>query len=539
VTDDLRSGDRLARATWRPALTVAIAIALGGCMIGPDYVRPPAPTPDEWREEPTNQMQRTPADLAAWWTVFGDPALDQLVETAYQQNPTLRAAGTRVLGALARRGIAIGQLFPQQQEAFGAYSRNQLSEHRANTGSGIENTFDDWQFGFDASWELDIWGRLRRGIEAEDAQVLASIATYDDVLVTLVSEVARNYVLLRTAEERLAVARANVRIQREGFDIADTRFKNGAVTELDSAQAASLLRQTEAQIPALEALRRQAENTLCVLLGMSPQALTDVLGAERPIPSAPAAIAIGIPADLLRRRPDVRRAERVLAAQSAEIGIAKSDLLPRLFLVGSISVAAEDFVDLYDKDSFQNFGGPSVRWSILNYGRIVNNVRVQDAAFQALIADYENAVLTAQGEVENAIAGYLGAERQRVQLEQSVAAASRAVNLSDLQYREGAVDYTRVLNSQQFLVQTQDQLVTTKGTAAVDLIALYKALGGGWERRIGTGFVPPDTKRQMEDRTDWGDLIETKEQETDVDAASTGTEHDTGWWRWRRWWPQW
>ena len=520
--------------------TVIIATALGlaGCMIGPDYVRPPAPTSEQWRPADDESVARDPADLTAWWKVFQDPALDWLVETAYRQNPTLRAAGVRVLGAVARRGIAIGQLFPQQQEAFGAYSRNDVSVNRANRSAAMDTSFSDWQLGFDASWELDVWGRLRRGIETEDAQLLAAAATYDDVLVTLISEVARNYVLLRTAEERLEVARSNVGIQRRSFDIADAKFRDGAVTELDSAQSASLLRQTEALIPVFEAARRQAENTLSVLLGIPPQDLAAVLGDRRPIPSAPTAVAIGIPADLLRRRPDVRRAERLLAAQSAQIGIAKSDLLPRLFLLGSISIAAEDFVDMYDKDSFESFGGPTVRWAILNYGRIKNNIRVQDAEFQALIADYEAAVLGAQEEVENAIAGYLGAQRQMKSLAASVNAAGRAVGVSDLQYGEGAVEYTRVLDSQEFLVEVQDRLVDTKGNVALSLIALYKGLGGGWEQRVGRDFVPDETKRQMQERTYWGDVLETGTPGEDLDAAASGTESDRGWWRWRAWWPR-
>jgi NodT family efflux transporter outer membrane factor (OMF) lipoprotein len=520
-------------------VALASALIVAGCMIGPDYAPPPAPMAVAWRETPGGQVKQEPADLATWWSVFGDPALDALVETAYRQNPSLRAAAVRVLGAVAQRGIAIGQLFPQTQEAFGDFRRNQISQNRANSSSRARNTFNDWQLGFDASWELDVWGRLRRGIEAEDAQLLAAVATYDDVLVSLVAEVARNYLVLRTADERLDVAHSNVAIQAHSFEIVDARYRAGAVTELDSVQAAALLRETEAQIPGLEATRLQAENSLAVLLGMPPQDLSAWLGEPRPIPIPPAAVAVGIPADLLRRRPDVRRAERQLAAQSAQIGIAKADLLPRLFLMGSLSVAAEDFVDLYDKNSFENFGGPSVRWAILNYGRIVNNVRVQDAEFQARIGDYETTVLHAQEEVENGIAGYLGRQRELASLLESVASAERAVELGEIQYREGAVDYTRVITTQQFLVGVQDETVNTKGLVALDLVALYKALGGGWERRTGAPYVPPDTTQQMEARTYWGALLEPATETGDVDAASTGTEHDTGWWRWRWWWPQW
>ena len=520
---------------------VTVPLWLSGCMmVGPNYIRPPAPTADVWIETGDPAIRRETTDVSAWWTVFNDPVLNTLVETAYRQNPSLRAAGVRVIEAQAQRGIAIGQLFPQQQETFGQATSNEISENRANRGTpGLISDFDDWQVGFDATWELDMWGRFRRSIEATDAELLASVASYDDVLVSLIAEVARNYTLLRTLEGQLAVARENVAIQQRSFDIADAKFKGGTVTELDSAQAASLLHSTEAQIPALESSIRQTQNTLCILLGIPPQDLQPMLGGARSIPIPPAEVAVGIPADLLRRRPDIRRAERLLASQSAQIGVAKADLFPRFALFGTISVAAQDFDDLFKSDSLENFGGPSFRWAILNYGRIQNNVRVQDARFQALIGDYENTVLQAQGEVENAIAAYLGAQRQVNFLSSSVASAARAVELAEFQYREGAVDFTRVLNSQQFLVTEQDRLVFTQGSVALNLVAMYKALGGGWELRIGKDLVPQESKQQMTERTWWDGMLTTEGQTQDLDAAASGTEAERGWWRWRWWWPEW
>lgn len=509
-------------------------------MVGPNYVRPSAPTAETWIEMGDPTVKRAAHDIATWWTVFNDPALNTLVETAYRQNPSLRAAGVRVLEAQARRGIAIGQLFPQQQEALGNANTNELSKNRANRNiPGLVRDYDDWQIGFDATWELDVWGRFRRNLEAADAELLASMASYDDVLVSLVAEVARNYTLLRTLEARLAVARENVTIQTHSFEIADAKFKGGTVTELDSAQAASLLHDTEAQIPSLESDMRQTQNTLCILLGIPPQDLQHMLGGTKSIPTPPAEVAVGIPADLLRRRPDIRRAERQLAAQSAQIGVAKADLFPSFAFLGTISVAAQDFDDLFKSSSLENFGGPSFRWAILNYGRIENNVRVQDARFQALIGEYETTVLQAQGEVENAIAAYLGAQRQVKFLSSSVASASRAVELAEFQYREGAADYTRVLNTQQFLVTEQDRLVSTQGSVVLNLVALYKALGGGWELRIGKDLVPQETKRQMVERTAWDGMLTTEAQAQDLNAAASGTESDRRWWRWRWWWPKW
>jgi outer membrane protein TolC len=208
-------------------------------------------------------------------------------------------------------------------------------------------------------------------------------------------------------------------------------------------------------------------------------------------------------------------------------------------LVGNISVAAEDFDDLFTARSMQNFGGPTFQWAILNYGRIINNVRVQDARFQALVNDYVNTVLRAQAEVENAIAAFLGAQRQVADLVRSVGAAERAVELADLQYREGAADYTRVLNTQQFLVSAQDRLVGTQGAVALNLTALYRALGGGWELRQGQDFVSQETQEQMRQRTRWGEMLTTEEEQSEIEAAAHGTEHDRGWWRWRWWWPLW
>jgi NodT family efflux transporter outer membrane factor (OMF) lipoprotein len=465
--------------------------------------------------------------------------LETLVATAYRQNPSLQAAGARVLEALARRGIAVGTLFPQVQQGFGAYQRADLSENRA-IPAAVDGGFSDWQLGFDAAWELDVWGRLRRGIESADATVLASVASYDDVLVSLIAEVASNYVQLRTFEEGLAVTRANVAIQERSFEIADAKFRDGAVSQLDSLQAASLLEDTRSQIPGFEASVRQATNNLCILLGIPPRDLQDILGGEGPIPGAPPAVAVGVPADLLRRRPDVRRAERELAAQSAQIGIAKADLLPIFSLTGTIELAAEDFTDLFKGDSFEGFGGPSFRWAILNYGRISNNVRVQDARYQALIGEYEAAVLRAQAEAENAIAAFLGTTREVQHLAASVDAAARAVDVAVYQYREGATDYTRVLDTQQFLVTEEDRWVATRGRVALSLTALYKALGGGWQRRVDQNFVSDETVEQMRERTWWSNVLETKKEHAEI-ANADATDGEAGPW-WRRlveWLPRW
>ncbi|MFT5041942.1 MAG: NodT family efflux transporter outer membrane factor (OMF) lipoprotein [Hyphomicrobiaceae bacterium] len=517
-----------ARVGLMTGVLSVLLMSVGGCaMVGPDYVRPEAPLAAEWIAQEDDALTTDAGEIRDWWKLFSDPKLNALIEEAYTQNLSLEIAGARVIEAVARRGISVGNLYPQIQESNGTYARVENGKNRANQGGLERRTFDDWTVGFDAAWELDVWGRFRRGIEAADADLLASVASYDDVLVSLVAEVASNYLQFRIAQERLLAARANIVIQQRSLQITEAKFRNGMVTELDAAQANSLLRNTEAAVPAFEARLRQTQNSLSVLLGTPPRDLGDLLAGPPVIPSAPEKIALGLPADLLRRRPDVRQAERDLAAQSARIGIANSDFYPHLALVGSISLGADDFTDVFDAASFEGFGGPSFGWAILNYGRIRNNVRVQDAGFQRRVLVYESTVLRAQEEAENAIAAYLGTRRQIGLLDQSVASAKRAVHLVNIQYREGAIDYVRVLNAQQFLVDQQDLLASTRGQAMLSLVSLYKALGGGWELREGKPFLRTETVEQMNSRTNWGDLLHSPH----VNEEATGAPG----WQWPVW----
>ena len=512
-------------------------LMLAGCMVGPNYKEPSLRLEQEWMDAGHPGVQRGPAELTKWWEVLNDPALNALVQRAYQNNPSLHAAAVRVLQAQAARGVAVGLLFPQQQDAKGSFTWSQTSENagaaktetnqlvkrlgwaRDAAGSlarkvtpepGIDNTFGNWDlFGLSVGWEMDVWGRFRRGIEAADATVLASLANYDDVLVSLIAEVATDYVFLRTLEEQLEIVRENLKIQQEGQEVVQHRREAGTATELDLAQAQALVHDTESLIPAVEASIRQTRIAICVLLGMPPQDITELLGPTRPIPAPPETVQVGVPAELLRRRPDIRRAERLLAAQCANIGIAVSDLYPHFSLAGDIGLSAQESPDLYRGNSFQVFAGPSVRWAILDYGRFENNVRVQDAVFQASINDYEALVLRAQGEVESAVAGLVGAQQQIEPLSGSVEAASRAVNVAQQQYKGGTADYVRVLTAQQSLIAEQSRLVGVRGSAALNLITLYRALGGGWELREGNDLVPPEIKEQMRIRTNWGGMIDT------------------------------
>lgn len=515
---------RLSSAMRFMAALMLLASTLGaaGCTaVGPDFTKPSAPVAANWSEKDNPQVKSESGDYSQWWTVFEDEVLNNLIRIAYENNPDLQVAGLRILEARAQLGIALGNQFPQKQQGNAAYTYTRNSENAANTAGGGDLRYGAYNYGIDASWEIDFWGKYKRGIESADAGLTASVADYDSALVSLAGNVASTYIQIRTYEERLKVARENVEIQKESLRLTEVRYRNGAVTELDVQQARTLLYDTQAQIPSLEISLQQSRNSLAVLLGMPPGDLTGLLGDEPgTIPTPPAEVVLGIPAELLRRRPDIRSAELQAAAQCAQIGIAKAELFPRISLLGSFGFLASDsrltrtggsgFTDLFTWSSYTMTTGPTIEWPILNYGRITNNVRVQDARFEQLMVTYRNTVLSAAKDVEDALVGFLRSQDKTALLEESVKAAKRAVDLAMLQYREGAVDFTTVLNSQQSLVQEQDSLTQSRGAVPTNLVALYKGLGGGWELRAGKDFIPAETVRVMRERTNWGDLLPVK-----------------------------
>jgi len=462
-----------------------------GFKVGPNYCPPGAPVAQSWIDAADKRVRTESDDLSQWWRIFSDPVLDGLVRDAYQQNLTLREAGFRVLAARAQLGVAIGNLFPQSQYAYGNYSRTTLSTETANNivtlgqalGVPAKRNYSQWDYGFALGWELDFWGRFRRAVEANEATLGASIADYDDILVTLLGDVANNYVQYRTLEQQIAYANYNVDLQRQTLTIVEARFRAGTTGQLDVHQSRSTIAQTEAAIPELEISLRQTANRLCILLGMPPQALQARLGAA-PIPTAPPDVAVGIPADLLLRRPDVRRAERTAAAQSAQIGIAEADFYPAISIVGTIGYSAQEFPNLFRQAAFDGTIGPSFNWKILNYGRILNNVREQQARFQELVTAYQQTVLNANREAEDGLVTFLRAQtRTRFQSE-SVDRAQKAVTLGLVQYQAGTVDFTRITQLEQNLVLQQNTLAQARGEIAQGLIQIYRALGGGWEFRL-------------------------------------------------------
>jgi len=479
--------------------------SLGGCMVGPDYVRPEAAVNESWIEgESDARVKRDAAQEREWWKSLNDPVLDSLVEAARNQNLSLRAAGVRVLQSMAARGISVGQLFPQVQELNGGFTRSKASEN----GPSLPTYSSSWGVGFDAAWEIDFWGKFRRAIEASDAELDATLANYDDIMVTLVSEVALAYLDVRTTQARIKIAKDNVKRQEDGDRLAEERFQAGATSQLDPAQAKTLLAQTRAGIPSLEAQLRQAMYRLTFLLGQPPRDILEKLGAPGIIPEAPSAMAVGIPADLLRRRPDIRLAERQAAAQSARIGVAKAELYPALFLSGSLGLQAASVSNLLSGSSWTGSITPGFSWPIFNYGRLKNNVRVQDAEFQVAILNYRNAVLAAAQEVESSLVGFLRGKDRAVLLREAVKHSQISLDLARVQYAEGTADFQRVLDAMEGLQRLQDDLVLAQGRVIASLIATQKSLGGGWEVREGLDIVPEKTKQEMKERSDWGKLLD-------------------------------
>lgn len=463
---------------------ILFPLALTGCKVGPNYQPPVATVSSHWIDYATPTTQPDTDDqglhLHRWWTVFNDAVLNSLISDAYAQNLSLRVAGERVAEARAVRGIAVGNLFPQAQELAGGYTWNKASDQSANAGN--EQWFGDGQVGFNLTWELDFWGRFRRSIEAADATLEASIANYDDVLVVLLSDVAANYIQYRTFQERLYYARENLRIQEEAYRLSSDKFKMGAVTERDAQQSKQILEQTRSRIPDLEAGLRRAGNALCVLLGIPPMELSERLGESGVIPQGNPQLELGIPADLLRRRPDVRRAEREAAAQSAGIGVATSDLYPRFSLTGSIGLRAEDIGDLgKTPGALSGFGGPIFNWDLLNYGRLQYAVAAQEARYRQAAYRYQDTVLRANREAEDAIIRHVKSQERARYLNESVIAARRTVEITNDQYSHGVIDFTPVFLFEATLTSQQDDLAVARGDIALSLVDLYRSLGGGWE----------------------------------------------------------
>jgi NodT family efflux transporter outer membrane factor (OMF) lipoprotein len=467
-----------------------LLVFVGCAVVGPDYVPPEASLPGLWHVPATGGLVGGHLDkkgLATWWSILNDASLTNLVESALSGNLGLKEARARIREARARRGITETDRFPTI-DARGSAKTSRSSE---DTGSGSERKF--YAVGFDAAWELDLFGGKQRTIEAAEAELQASEEDLRDVLVSLLAEVALNYVEVRSFQTRLSVAEANLDAQEETYRITQWRFQAGLTTQLDVEQAKYSYDQTRAQIPSLQTGLDQAKNRLAVLLGQHPGFLEKTLAERKAIPITPLEVAIGVPADVLRQRPDVRRAERQLAAQTAQVGVATADLYPKFSLLGSIGLEALSAGNLFLWGSRTHSIGPTVAWPLFDAGAVRSNIEIQSALQEQALIRYEAAVLSALEEVENAMVAYAEEQRRRNALGEATQAAQRALDLAQSQYSAGLIEFSNVLIAQRALLSIQDQLAVSEGEVTSNLIALYKALGGGW-----TCLVPEDTRLAQE-----------------------------------------
>jgi len=481
--------------TARVAGTVVGVLTLAACMTaGPDYTAPETTPPDVWHTQAVAGLDAGEAPLETWWTVFDDPQLAGLVERARETNHDLRTALWRVEEARALRGVAAGARAPQV-DASGSASRQEASDNGLTPApAGGFDAVDLFAAGVGAAWEIDLFGRLRRQVEAADASYEASVEGSRDVLVSLLAEVAAAYVDVRISQERLRLARANVEGQEDTLQLTRDRFDAGLVSGLDVAQAESNLAATESLIPLLKTDLERSLNRLAVLLAEPPGALHEELDDPRPVPAEPGTIPLGLPADLLRQRPDVRAAERALAAQTARIGIATADLYPSFSLTGFLGVEATDAGDLVDSGSLTWSVGLPVRWAIFSGGRIRSQIEAERARTEQALAAYELTVLRSLEEVENAIFTYAEEIVRRERLRRTVDATQRSLDLVLTQYKAGLADFQNVLDTQRSLLNRQDELAVSEGRVALGLIALYRALGGGWDPEAELPRPEPRTR---------------------------------------------
>ncbi|USD57212.1 TolC family protein [Vibrio sp. SCSIO 43155] len=518
----------------KPSLAILSVLGLSACTtLGPDYVHPEQTAlPSDWSlEKAAQDTQQSEQKLQQWWQQFNDPTLNQLVEMASQQNLDLEAAGLRIVQARSLLGISTGLQYPQVQTVSGNLARAYVNDQGVNNAA----------LSFDAGWEMDIWGKYARGIESAEAGYYASIASYHDIMVTITAEVARNYINYRTFQERILLSRRNIEIQERVVNITQVQFDSGNVTELDVQQAKNQLFNTKAAQPSLEIAMKQSRTALALLLGVLPEDVEKLLQSdgfaqrmadyenqfkssgrkpalsgndERSIVPRPPLLDNKVDANLVMRRPDLQVSEMQARAQSAQIGVAETALYPSFSLFGSIGIdsTVPDGSSFSFSDSLTMVVGPTFSWNIFQYGRVKNNIRFEDAKFQETLTNYNKKVLQAVNEVTNALEAYdLYLEQKSLRL-QSVNSSIRAFNISMTQYENGQISFERLLNSVEKMTRAEDSYATIKGNVANQVVALYKALGGGWEAQTGKPFLSETVAKQMQDRSDWDGLLDEKER---------------------------
>jgi NodT family efflux transporter outer membrane factor (OMF) lipoprotein len=461
----------------RHASLAALLVAAACSAVGPDYKPPEMELPAKWHQEPGAGVKLAPTPTETWWAQLDDPLLDTLVQRAVGQGLDVRQALSRVHEARAVRGVAAADYYPSVN-ANASFRRYGESDNTP-FGAFVPNE-NEYVLGADASWEIDLWGRVRRSVEAADADLAATEENARDVAVSIAGETAIGYLELRGFQKRLAIAQTNVDLQQQTLTLARGRFEAGLVSERDVAQAATNVESTRSRLPELEIGVRISENHLAVLLGLPPGALADEFAEVKPIPVPHAEVAVGVPADLLHRRADVRRAERVLAAETARIGVAKGDLYPRLSLLGSLGISSEQFADLFQHDSNFFSIGPTLRWNIFDAGRLRQLVTAQDARAEQALIGWQHTVLVALEETEAAMTGFLREQARRRSLVDASTQARHAVELAQTQYGSGLSDFQTVLDSERVLADLEDDLAQSEIAITRRFIFLYKALGGEW-----------------------------------------------------------
>jgi multidrug efflux system outer membrane protein len=493
------AGRRTGALAVRAAAATALLTTVGCTTVGPDFSRPDVPWLDEWQggslqssAVPSSQAGATPSD--DWWKIFADPVLDEIVAAAQRLDPGVRIAGARILEAQAQLGIAGSGRYPQVQQLTGDVLR--VGE---DTSGEPSSSFTSSSLALGIAWELDFWGRYRRAIEAADAAYFASVSQYDDIQVLVASEAASLYATIRTIELRLQIAHENAALQKRSLEITERLFSSGNESELDVQQAKSLYLGTIATIPELEGVLRQSQNALSVLLARPPGPLPEMAASAARIPEAALEVVVDLPAEVLRRRPDVKAAEMQLAAQSALIGVSEAALYPSIALVGTVGLSDTSLSS--SSSAIDWAAGPSFVWNIFDYGRLKNQVLVEDARFQQLYEVYHDTVLRAAREMDDAAVAFATSRAQVDILDQAVQAARRSLEIATIQYREGMVDFERVLDSQRSLFSQQERLVAVRGDVAQSLIALYKAMGGGWQAGRNRPAVDEATRELMEQRS--------------------------------------
>lgn len=490
-------------------VALVAALALSACVtVGPDFQEPDVAWLDEWQTDLYGQIgkpeEQARTDLRFWTQIFGEPALNGLVETARRENPTLRIAGLRILESRAVLGIAGSGRYPQLQQVSGAVTR--VEQDQSGGSSAEDLSFTSYRAGYDIGWELDFWGRFRRSIESANAAYFASVTSQQDVQVLLSAQVADLYFAYRTTQLRIDIAERNAAIQKRSLEITERIFEAGQDSELDVQQARTQYLATLSTIPSLQATLVRTRNALAALLGRTPGELPELGAVKRELPAvAPLAID-GIPAKLLLRRPDIRTAAWQIAAQSAQIGVAKSDYFPAISLLGSIGWSTNSLDGTPETRSL--IAGPSLTWNVFDFGRIRNNVRLQDARLQQSIEVFQDSVLQAAREIDDAAITIVKTGEQQRFLDGAQDAAARSLELANTQYQEGYADFQRVLDAQRALFAQEEQQLVNQSAHISAIIALYRSIGGGWTDMTAEEMVPDSVRDTMRNRTNWGDLLE-------------------------------